>query len=103
MEWEQQSKIATIWDNVYNYNTQHKEYNLLQALIYNQIQQQQQQKNIEQPRNISQTLNRETTATATIVVVDPRRTCKSYSRQEFGKVFSDTHYYFTTLGLMRPW
>ena len=78
MEKEQEIKIITIWD-VYNYNKQHKEYNynLIQASTYDQIQQQ--QKNIEQPRNISQTLNRETTATTSIVVVDPRRTYKSYA------------------------
>ena len=35
-----QIKIATIWD-IYKYNTWHKEYNLLQASTYNQIQQQQ--------------------------------------------------------------
>ena len=45
---------------------------MLQASTYDQIKQQ--QKNIEQPKNISQTINRETTAETTIVVVDPRRT-----------------------------
>ena len=72
-----------MWD-VYNYNTQHKEYNFLQASTYDQMQQQ--QKNIEQPRNISQTLNRETTVASTIIVVDPRKTYKSYARQEFNKI-----------------
>ena len=45
-----------MWD-VYNYNTRHKEYNFLQASTYDQIQQQ--QKNIEQSRRISQTLNKQ--------------------------------------------
>ena len=59
---------------------------------------------MEQPRNISQTLNKETPATTTtskiivvvplVVVVEkthPRRTCRSYARQEFDKIFSVTH------------
>ena len=66
------------------HGTKNITYFKLQPTTYNQIQQQ--QKNIEQPRNISQTLNRETTVASTIVVVDPRKTYKSYARQEFNKI-----------------